>query len=84
MICIAYARGIIYWIATPSAMARNDKRECVWQRGNTFLYSLTTPPLRGTPSIEGELGVVLFIIAGGGTRDRGDPVNAICVAYARA
>ena len=40
---------IIYWIAAPSAMARNDKRECVWQRGNTFLHSLTTPPLRGAP-----------------------------------
>ena len=51
----AYARGIIYWIATPSAMARNDKKSvCGGQRtrgqnGNAFLYSLTAPPLRGTP-----------------------------------
>ena len=38
----AYARGINYWIATPSVMARNDKREGVGQRGNTFMHSLTS------------------------------------------
>ena len=29
--------------------ARNDKREGVGQCGNSFLTTLTTPPLRGTP-----------------------------------
>ena len=66
----AYARGIIYWIATPSAMARNDKKSvCGWgrtrgQNGNAFLYSLTTPPLRGTPPTEGNLArcfIFLFV-----------------------
>ena len=51
VICLRIRACIIDWIATPSAMARNDKRECVWQRGNTFLHSLTTPPLRGTPTL---------------------------------
>ena len=30
------------------------------QRGNIFLYSLTTPPLRGTPPTEGNLAQCLI------------------------
>ena len=34
---------------------------CTWgQSGNAFLNSLTTPPLRGTPSIERELRMALY------------------------
>ena len=55
---------IIHWIAAPSAMARNDKEG---GRGNIFLYSLTTPPLRA-PLHRGGTGCGAFYHRGGALR----------------
>ena len=46
-----------------------------------FLDHSDHPAAARHPSNGGELGTVLFILAGEQC-DRGDPVNLICVAYA--